>query len=504
MLRTVAVQNHILSGNESRSGRTTIAVRWPITIGSGDVSSLLLSDINWLRTTSDTQNNANDFTMSEVYISNDTMSVQVRKGGNTSWLVTAGMNDSQSDKIYASDFSLPYFARGTTLWLKAKITIASAGLLLPFANGRHTASLAGSQCWWYDSTATTVSATSALGVFTSTGTAPDARNNAYCPIILGEYVNGDPATFFASGDSIFQGQGDSTSTPLGFGMFQRALYGTGSASDLISGINWTKIGGATNGFNNATNDRCCYWSQYCRFAIDEHGTNDFGTSGTGLTASALITAGRITWDKYKNTYGCKKVIRTKLGPRTTSSDSFVTEANQTITGSGWGSGGAVSQYNVLLDNEITLTNIDAVVSMGAWRGVDPTKWVVTGASNYATSDGTHPSAAIHALLSNEIRAVMLSTAATSVDNTTTSINSFKALYTATSLTSDRLVIDGIVFGRLGSTAKFTFRSASIEAAIAKGLISIDTIDSAANTILALQLYANKLGNLQPQNTYLGQ
>ena len=36
-------------------------------------------------------------------------------------------------------------------------------------------------------------------------------------------------------------------------------------------------------------------------------------------------------------------------------------------------------------------------------GVDPWKWVVTGAANYATSDGTHPSPTVHGFMATALR-----------------------------------------------------------------------------------------------------
>lgn len=99
-----------------------------------------------------------------------------------------------------------------------------------------------------------------------------------------------------------------------------------------------------------------------------------------------------------------KIIRTKLLPRTNSTDSWTTDgANQTYQ-TNWGAASYSSQFNTWVDARLADTSVDAVVDANALRAADPLKFVVNGTANYATNDGTHPSPTTHELLAVELRA----------------------------------------------------------------------------------------------------
>ena len=65
-----------------------------------------------------------------------------------------------------------------------------------------------------------------------------------------------------------------------------------------------------------------------------------------------------------------------------------------------GAGGNVETYNASLDVEPGI----AVLADSAIRDATTWKWVVTGAANYATTDGTHPTTAAANLLSTALQA----------------------------------------------------------------------------------------------------
>lgn len=399
-LRVVSTNNQIITGSEARNSFQTVYAHFPYVIGSGDVSGIKFSDIGWTRTTSTTVDFTNPITIDAAVIHDTINYAPVYKGGSRTWTITGGDNDSQCDLILPSALGLSKFTLGATYWWKARITLAVAGHNVPFANGRHTGSRTNSQAWWVNPAATFVSTVDAPGHFTYTGTAPDARTNTYCPIMLGNFVTGDPMTVFGVGDSIHQGQGDSTGVLNGFGIFQRAMHDDNTVVRQLASINFNRIGGASSGFNGATNDRCAYWATYCNTGVLQHGTNDFGTNGTGLAIATMLNSNRTTYTKVRG-YGVQKIVQVKIGPRTSSTDSFATETNQTATGAGWVSGGDTDLYNTALNSELGVY-VDALAPAAAGRGTDPFKWSVPG----STTDGTHPSATIHAARAAELRAIL--------------------------------------------------------------------------------------------------
>ncbi len=86
---------------------------------------------------------------------------------------------------------------------------------------------------------------------------------------------------------------------------------------------------------------------------------------------------------------------TTLAPETTSSDSWATLANQTV-----GSANAnVIAYNNLV-RALPGGNITGILDLSVYleSSLNSGKWPVTGAANYATSDGVHPSRTINNLI----------------------------------------------------------------------------------------------------------
>ena len=92
--------------------------------------------------------------------------------------------------------------------------------------------------------------------------------------------------------------------------------------------------------------------------------------------------------------GVRKFVTSTCDPVTTSSDGWATVGNQT---SSTGSANRIAYNDQLLSGagapfDIVINNRSIVES-----SVGSDKWVVTGAANYATGDGTHCSPAIHEL-----------------------------------------------------------------------------------------------------------
>jgi lysophospholipase L1-like esterase len=406
-LLAVTAENRVLIQANNISGSQTALIRWPLTIGSAPVDSLLLSDLGWYKNASPSYVVIpNAFTVVSAAIEDGIVSVPVTKGGSRTWVVNPGDNDSQSDLVLASQFSRANFTQGLRLWLKMELSFASTGMSLPFSD-RVTTHVTGSQVLHFNQSGTTiVNGVDTVGTFTTSGTAPTSTTAGYCPMVLGNYSGGVvPKVIYANGDSILRGFGDTSNTPIGSGMFQRILYGAGANSNILSGINFARDGSfSTDYLNVLAGDKIAMWSKYCTVAIDEYSTNDFGISpGTSQTAATQLQRAQDTATKMRTTYGVQKIIRTKLGLSTTStSGNWTSDADQTVVAA-WAAGGRVADFNNGLD-ALVPAYYDAVVPMNAWRsGTDQYKWVSTGANRYGTTDGGHPTTVIYTALASEVR-----------------------------------------------------------------------------------------------------
>lgn len=374
-------------------------IRWPMTIGSGDVSGIRLSDVGWYRNASSIVNCPNAMTVVSMAIENGTVSSPVYKKGSRTWTIQPGENDSQCDTLFPSALGMSFFPVGFTLWLKFEVSFAATSMQM-LTSARLISQISGSQCLAFDNAVTTVvSGVDAVGAFTTSGTAPTSNNFAYHPMVLGTYVAAvDPKVLYASGDSIFEGVGDSFSGLAGGGMFQRCAYGAGG-TNILSSINFGKSSATGNSANGATGDYVFYWAQYANIGFDECGTNDIGA---GASAATMLTRTQISGAKMRS-FGIQKRLRTWLGMSTSSTDSFATDANQTVV-TGWGAGEAVATFNAGLA-ALVPNDFEVVLPMSSWRsGTNQYKWINNGSTTfYGTTDGIHPSALSHTLIAAEMR-----------------------------------------------------------------------------------------------------
>lgn len=374
--------------NTAAAGLTTYYFPVKMITGSGDATGLALNFPGWYAPNTNTgmvTNIGNDINIIEVSLQTSTTSAPVMFSGVRTGVIPNGGN-LISDMVTPSalGFTGGVIPVGTVLWLKGKATIPSGGKVPASPRNLYGQSnLAG---WFYDSTATTVPSVDSLANSTTgyTGTKPIDAGNLYAPILIGTFSNSATKVYAGWGDSIESGYNDLNPGYLGGGFFQRALalFPTPAAS-----INFG-ISGATSP-SLSTDSRIQALFKYAPDGLDVMvGTNDFGISSPP-TASSIIA----NIDKfiafYKGATGVKsgvKAVVHRLLPRTTSTDSFVTEANQTIN-QNWNPGEVVAQFNAL----ITTTKYDAILTNDVVRGTDVSKWIVNGTANSQTGDGTHPS-----------------------------------------------------------------------------------------------------------------
>ena len=253
------------------------------------------------------------------------------------------------------------------------------------------------------------------GTFDTAGPVPaiagaTARTTGLPLIFLGRYTGPGHLAVIGIGDSILDGTGDiSNPVPVvaGFGFFNRAAVDANGAN-AIATFNLTRHGQAAANFvNPARQSRQTPMLQYANVVVEEYGTNDLGSAGTGDPAAIKTRTERI-WAMARGA-GVQKIIRTKLMPRTTSTDQWATFAGQTPN-SNWGVGGARDTLNAGFDAALANGTLDGVFDTLAVIGApaDNGRWLTNGVAKYTTTDGTHVSASGNALLGAALRAELLS------------------------------------------------------------------------------------------------
>jgi lysophospholipase L1-like esterase len=381
-------------------------------LGSGDMSQLVLSFLNWTIGTGGVTLVGNSFTIVKASLEKDGGSyTPITFGGSRSKVIAAGDTDIQCDAISPSAFSLTKFTRDEKYWLRILVQVPAAGNVLPKGQG-YNGSRGGTFPTWvgyaFDPTEnTTVPDVDGTGTI---GTGNGIFNNNVNPIpyvVLGRFKTGDPATWLGIGDSIMDTSND-TLTNVGFaGYFARAMTNDTFTANFVGGMDFGVSGGLAalwSGTNIAK--ATAYW-KYAKYATEEFGTNNFAVSAQSL---ATMQGQQTTlWTQMLGiSGGPTKILRSKLLPRTTSTDTFLTEANQTAVAGGFVAGGNADLANQWFDTLVG-TTLASTVSFTTLLGVDPWKWVVDGVTpSYATSDGTHPAPAMHAFMATTLRAAMAS------------------------------------------------------------------------------------------------
>ena len=334
-----------------------------------------------------------------------TIAIPILFSGSSTKAVVSGEYDVKSDPILPSQFSIPRFEVGEKWYVKAIIRTVT-GAVISAAEQRITSTSAGLQTVRYDSALTTATGSGTASYWSFTGTAPTniGAGSRFNPILLGAFDSIPGKVWYAVHDSI--GLGLTDTAPSGNsrrGLFGRALYGNGTTTQL-AGI-WTGYTGMSQ--VAWINDPVVQsYMKYCTHGYLQTLTNDFNANGTSITlATAQARDQSVIASLNAAGIPSTKIVRNQLLQRIgATTDSYVTEAGQTVSGPGWDTGG-----NIPLFNAWTLTQVGtlyaAVYQAPQARGTDPTKWVVNGTSNYATSDGLHPSGAVHSLMEAPLRAI---------------------------------------------------------------------------------------------------
>lgn len=398
----VGTTNHI---ENSMTTRTTLGhcSYTSIDIGSGDVASLVLSFRNWYIASNNTVvDNANTVPIQECAVQYNGVSVPVYFAGSRSTTLPIGANDFQADTLLPAQFGVPFFPRGARLWVKLKVLQVNTAHTVPTSA---KATSGGMQSFYYDPVATTMGSVDTLGQFGYSGAVPQSRVTVMSPWALGQFVEGDPIVRVHHGDSISQAINDTGLNLYGDGWFQRAVAQADNSLPVAS----MNFGVAGNSMTAAYADaRIMAHYQYANRGSFMYGANDFGTTGTGTTLAVMqARVNTVIANMGKGSSRIKKIVGAYVLPRTTSTDLWATEVNQTLQAADWGAGGNTDLYNQWLLSLVG-TSLSGVLSFPSIRGTDPKKWRTNGSARGFNQDEVHPLAAGHAVMAEDARSVFAS------------------------------------------------------------------------------------------------
>ncbi|WYW02338.1 hypothetical protein Voja6_00227 [Pseudomonas phage vB_PpuM-Voja-6] len=342
-------------------------------VGGGALKTIALSFPNWYLYTGDgpVANGGSALPLDKAVIEYNSIVVPVTFNGARSKLIPDGASDVVCDEIPASAFGLEEIPNLSKLLVRTQFTFAAGGKIV--FSDRKVSAVPGTQVMVGNTANTQFSDIDLPGQITYSGTYPEMRVSGYCPFVIGRHTDPDAVAIAAIGDSITVGVGDYEANPSGTGWFQRVI---GKLPGKPAAINLSVAG--TISLAGSTDDRLQDYFKYCNKGIAFYGTNDmsFGATPDG------------TRDRLKNrvlqmkSKGIQTVGVAKCLMKTTSTDSWATEDNQTLESAIWGAGNTIEQFNDLLP----LSGFDFVIPFLSVRGVtDKYKWRPMG-----TADGIHP------------------------------------------------------------------------------------------------------------------
>jgi lysophospholipase L1-like esterase len=397
------------------TANTAFRHRTPHKLG-GPVSEMRIGFMDWMYPyEAEAPNTTNDVTISHAWLERASTGQVVPLTFSGSRTLVLPMNSTTpywlSDLIPSSVWTGAAPARDEVFWLNVRGSIPTGGKI---PSGTPT-TYAGAKFVVYPPA-------NDPGSFDTTGAVPaitgSATRTAGLPlIVLGRFTGPGHLAVIGIGDSILDGTGDRANpVPVvsGFGFFNRAAVDSNGAN-AIAMFNLTRHGqSAANFINPARQQRQTHFLPFANVVVEEYGTNDLGSGGTGST-SGILTRTETIWSMARDA-GVQKVIRTKLMPRTSSTDAWSTLAGQTPN-TGWNAGGKRDIINAgfataLADGKIDVL-LDSLATIAAPS--DNTRWLTNGTAKYVTTDGTHISPAGNALLAVALRSALLSL---TVDDTT--------------------------------------------------------------------------------------
>lgn len=249
-----------------------------------------------------------------------------------------------------------------------------------------------------------VLSTNASSQISSTGDltlgATGVSHNAYGPMAVLGKVTGAPKAALIIGDSILDSPQDAS------GNQGYVTWGLVAATVPPSYIRVTRSAGQIQYAYPTSAPMIYVMEDYTTHLICELGVNDLAQSGSGTYSLANIEANVLSiWASAKA--NGLKVYEVLITPFTTSTDSWATAGNQTITNTRFQPNGDRDTFNTWIKARVADGTIDGYIDPNTVVE-DPSnhgKWVTNGTAGYSTTDGLHPTLAFKQSLAPLVTAI---------------------------------------------------------------------------------------------------
>lgn len=393
------------------SSRTHMFFRMPFYIGQ-DTERIRLEFWNYyVNSTNVDTNTGNSYNIEACAIESTTGVVQPLyfSGGSRRRVVQNG-----DDEIFTFSIGpltgFSQFTRGEQYWMRGILSVDSTSHAFPKNTARNTTGFANAQYYQFNPSITTITNSSSntnwagavdqTGLFAWTGTTATNGTLGFTPAVQCVPIVDQPCVLI-TGDSISNGSSDTTNHIYGY--LSRALQNSGTLP--ICGFNMARSSTGIDYLKNGTK-----WKnrlKYINWSMENYGVNDFNINKSFATWQSDTEA--VYAEMRSLAPHLRGIIRGDFMPYTTSTDSFVTTANQTVKVNG--SAVAFSTWQDSLETWATSKLGDSTIqyfmahpaTRASATAPDKYKWVVTGAANYGTSDGLHPAANLTSGLQAEAR-----------------------------------------------------------------------------------------------------
>jgi len=286
------------------------------------------------------------------------------------------------------------FTAGDSFWMRHSCSVSSSSLLFP---GSSQTAASGDTGFVSAAASSQVPAT---GNMTTPG--GGAAFGGPQPMMILGVPAAPMAAVCILGDSIADGNGDTVDSHGNLGYATRGL-------DSVNGypVPWMKQTAGGDLFSKNTLDtgprKRSLWP-FVTHLVCALGTNDIAN---GESLGTMQTYATNLWTAAKRTIGPYgkplQVAQVLVFPRTTSSDSWATAGNQTAV-SGFTVGAVRDQFNAWVLTQVGGGLLDAAINCNQYveNQSSLSKWITNGSANYPTTDGTHPSSALHILAAQAI------------------------------------------------------------------------------------------------------
>jgi len=279
----------------------------------------------------------------------------------------------------ASAFGLSAFPAGAAIFSRTVMTV-TVGQKIPRA-GQYLSEAPASRL----NSAAGANQLSGTGLLTGQNNQPGPA-----PIMVIGRTLSPAVSLMEIGDSIGEGQNDSNQFPSSNnagGIYQRGAWNANKTAIAQIGRHGGQLSRLSNG-TPAEGSRRRALYKYATHLIFHFGANDLFDPTTYASWKALLVAEIAI----ARAAGVKHITVAGISPRTSSTDSWATTANQSPQASWDPTKSATANADLAARGPGNDAFFDVNVDFGDQGAA--AKWVVTGAANFATPEGTHPQTAV--------------------------------------------------------------------------------------------------------------